>query len=604
MFWKGKDKKNKLSLIILAVFIIALSFISVSNFALAQSASGNLAALGASAGLANTSLPTLLGNIVRVLLSLLGVAAVLIMLYAGFIWMTAGGDPGKVDKAKRIMVGGVIGLIIIVASFAIASFVMNAINGTGGGNSCDPSDTSEYSCNGCGVRTCQSNGTWGACSMQPSECGSDPFSSSQSTYINRFSDNNLNWQTSVRWNDSRIIGVPQSTSTTSGVSSLSVSGYAKNKGGTISGMNLWASSTNPWAILGAFQNVSTDVESLDNAYYPWDNASTATGTIVKLKILTTLSGLGTEIVSNPISTIIRARHCFDKIKNSDETKIDCGGECGGCAGESCESSSDCANGLCDMTTHTCMVPPHISSVSPYTEIGAVKLPNGAPGNYITILGNGFGTSSDLGSVNFLENITKQPTSAPLPSAPCPVIWTDNQIIAQIPSVTTAINHTQDSDIASNSSTNYSVMINNGLMDSDNQIGFQVNSIDRPGICSVSPNSGVYPSSTNIIGNKFTVDTSDVVWNLGALVGATWNNGKQIGGTWQNINSTSSAETNWTATTVTDVIPASGVSGNMAKIRVYNGENYSNNFLFTLSNGLEGSFCGGSDEGVCVAGDGA
>ncbi|MFA5904791.1 MAG: LamG-like jellyroll fold domain-containing protein, partial [Desulfobacula sp.] len=142
------------------------------------------------------------------------------------------------------------------------------------------------------------------------------------------------------------------------------------------------------------------------------------------------------------------------------------------------------------------------------------------------------------------------------------------------------------------------------MDSDNQIGFQVNGIDRPGICSVSPSNGAYPSSTNIIGNKFTVDTSDVVWNLGAFVGATWNNGKQTEGTWQNINSTSSAETNWTVTTVTDVIPASGVNGNMAKIRVYNGQNYSNNFLFTLSNGLEGSFCGGSDEGVCVAGDGA
>jgi hypothetical protein len=45
----------------------------------------------------------------------------------GFIWMTAGGNEEKVGKAKKMLVAGIIGLIIVVAAYAIARFAVGSI---------------------------------------------------------------------------------------------------------------------------------------------------------------------------------------------------------------------------------------------------------------------------------------------------------------------------------------------------------------------------------------------------------------------------------------------------------------------------------------------
>lgn len=84
-------------------------------------------------GLGTTTLSELIKGIIQVILGFLGVIAVLIILWGGFIWMTAVGEPDKVDKAKKMIYSGIIGLIIIFASYAIASFVfsqLQSITGT------------------------------------------------------------------------------------------------------------------------------------------------------------------------------------------------------------------------------------------------------------------------------------------------------------------------------------------------------------------------------------------------------------------------------------------------------------------------------------------
>jgi hypothetical protein len=48
-------------------------------------------------------------------------------MYGGFLWMTAGGDMGKVKEATAIIRNAVIGLVIIAASYAIANFVITQI---------------------------------------------------------------------------------------------------------------------------------------------------------------------------------------------------------------------------------------------------------------------------------------------------------------------------------------------------------------------------------------------------------------------------------------------------------------------------------------------
>jgi len=79
-------------------------------------------------GLAKGSLQGTVGKIITQFITLLGIVAVVIILYGGYQWMTASGDQAKVDKGKKILTQGIIGLVIIVLSYAIANFVINALS--------------------------------------------------------------------------------------------------------------------------------------------------------------------------------------------------------------------------------------------------------------------------------------------------------------------------------------------------------------------------------------------------------------------------------------------------------------------------------------------
>lgn len=74
-----------------------------------------------------TSMELLISNILTTLTVIAGIAFVIQFLLGGLNWITAGGDKGKVDKAKGMMTGGAIGLIIIVVSFSVVWIVGQAI---------------------------------------------------------------------------------------------------------------------------------------------------------------------------------------------------------------------------------------------------------------------------------------------------------------------------------------------------------------------------------------------------------------------------------------------------------------------------------------------
>lgn len=78
------------------------------------------------------TLPELIGNIIAVLLSVLGIIFVVLVVYAGFLYLTASGDDAKVKKAKTLLSESIIGMIIIVASYAISSFVIDALTEVAG----------------------------------------------------------------------------------------------------------------------------------------------------------------------------------------------------------------------------------------------------------------------------------------------------------------------------------------------------------------------------------------------------------------------------------------------------------------------------------------
>lgn len=55
--------------------------------------------------------------------SVIGIIFLLLIVYAGFLWMTAAGNTSQVEKAKNIMVSAIIGTVIALAAFAITTFV-------------------------------------------------------------------------------------------------------------------------------------------------------------------------------------------------------------------------------------------------------------------------------------------------------------------------------------------------------------------------------------------------------------------------------------------------------------------------------------------------
>jgi len=119
-------------------FAVAFLFLPTLP-ALAQDMNQGLGQFANETGLPATPLPALIGRIVRIFIGFLGLIAVVIVLYGGFIWMTSGGDSDKIDKAKKLMRAGLIGLLIIVLAYALATFVIYLIGrivgpgGPGGG---------------------------------------------------------------------------------------------------------------------------------------------------------------------------------------------------------------------------------------------------------------------------------------------------------------------------------------------------------------------------------------------------------------------------------------------------------------------------------------
>ena len=80
-------------------------------------------------GGADTDIRAVIGSIINTALSFLGVVAVIIVLIGGFKYMTAGGSEDKVSDAKKWIISGIIGLAIILAAYAITSFVIERLTG-------------------------------------------------------------------------------------------------------------------------------------------------------------------------------------------------------------------------------------------------------------------------------------------------------------------------------------------------------------------------------------------------------------------------------------------------------------------------------------------
>jgi hypothetical protein len=549
-----KSKKIVILGLLTIVFVSVLFF--VSDVVLAQTTSSSpdlgLQPVGESIGLPTTDIRLVVARIIRTALGLLGIVAVVLILYGGFIWMTAGGDEEKISQSKKILLNSVIGLAIILSSFAIASFVISRlVIATGGdfaGNNSPSGGDNPYFPAGVfyvdslpqGGTMCIRNvhlvltfnksvdldtlngnvivqtaegeeepGQWRAAGETSAvfvpnrECGSgaaDCFAPS-TTYTLRFSnpsavrnaDGDLVLNCAIRAgcadvefttgngvdrvapiiriepiaNDSLVSGatVPVVVSYTddNGVQKvdLSVDNYFVGSK-TISGCQQSGSVTVNWPTAG----IGAGQHTLVATGFDWAALSYLTSTQVN----------------------ILPQHCFDASLQADLGEVRagppaCGGECGACGGSTCTSNTQCSSGFCDASVGRCVEKMRINGVSPLS---------GGPGTLVSIAGSYFGSTP--GRV-FINNI-----QMPLATTCGAGAWKPWQIIVEVP------NGAVTGSIRVETASSSTGVFTDSTNDSFGPVisNFIVNSTVRPGLCSISPESGQPFSEVSLIGARFGV----------------------------------------------------------------------------------------------------
>ena len=84
------------------------------------------------------SLEVIIQNAINWVLGFLMLITIIVIIIGGFNWMTAGGQEDKVEKGKKWIINGVIGLIIILAAFVLTLFVFKVWEAITGGTTGPP----------------------------------------------------------------------------------------------------------------------------------------------------------------------------------------------------------------------------------------------------------------------------------------------------------------------------------------------------------------------------------------------------------------------------------------------------------------------------------
>lgn len=121
--------RNLAAFAIVAAFLVpvfALPALAQPDFGTDQIQTG----LGDTLGEINQDPREIIGRFIKFALGFLGLIAVAIILIGGFKWMTSGGNEEKTSEAKKLLGAGVVGLIIVLASWGLATWLITNISTT------------------------------------------------------------------------------------------------------------------------------------------------------------------------------------------------------------------------------------------------------------------------------------------------------------------------------------------------------------------------------------------------------------------------------------------------------------------------------------------
>ncbi len=128
----------------LPFLIIIASFLLVKIALAADGVDVGAAQVNETLKLSNTSPFIIVGKIIQIALSLLGIIALSIIIYAGYLWMSSMGSEDKISEAKRLLKNAVIGIIIILSAWGIVYFVLAKLIGITTGVPVAPSNENNF----------------------------------------------------------------------------------------------------------------------------------------------------------------------------------------------------------------------------------------------------------------------------------------------------------------------------------------------------------------------------------------------------------------------------------------------------------------------------
>ena len=76
----------------------------------------------------------MIATIIKTGLTLVGAVALAMVVYGGFLYISAAGDESQIKKAKTVLIYAIIGIIVIGIAYALVAFVIGAFNGGSGGS--------------------------------------------------------------------------------------------------------------------------------------------------------------------------------------------------------------------------------------------------------------------------------------------------------------------------------------------------------------------------------------------------------------------------------------------------------------------------------------
>ncbi|MEA3463465.1 MAG: hypothetical protein U9R14_00025 [Patescibacteria group bacterium] len=114
-------------IVILIAFFVASQAVMADEYGLDKTAEKGYDVDQITGSAIPTDVSVTIGKVIGAGLAFIGILFFILMIYGGIIWMMARGNEQEVEKAKDLIYAAVIGLIIVLAAYAITAYIGGAL---------------------------------------------------------------------------------------------------------------------------------------------------------------------------------------------------------------------------------------------------------------------------------------------------------------------------------------------------------------------------------------------------------------------------------------------------------------------------------------------